>query len=283
VDGAQKPFRTLMVLAPTEWRGFAGLARVLSSRGQHAEAAHLLERAVQLDPGAKPAYQQLGLVYRALGRDAQASRAFALGQDGADPGMPDAWSRTVPAHRKRLNDQVRMALALQERGDSAEAIRIMEEAAAWHPDDPDAIGNLGLVYHRAGRAGDARTHVVRALAIDETRFRDHITLAACLVNLGLAEDALVHADRAVELAPDFVGGHQSRARVLHALERYEEAVGALLDAIDADPRSALIRMQLGDLLRTTGRRDEAQERYREAADLDPTLPGLLEKIDPGGG
>lgn len=87
------------------------------------------------------------------------------------------------------------------------------------------------------------------------------------------------ARRAVQLDDQLAEGHAVLGAYLHVYEwDVDAAERAQLRAIELDPRLITAHYFYGNLLRATGRLDEAIEQYRIAIDLDPLDPTLSERL-----
>jgi Flp pilus assembly protein TadD len=75
----------------------------------------------------------------------------------------------------RLDRQGRAAL---DRGDSAQAVRDLEQAASLAPAVSGIQNNLGIAYERAGRRDDAERAYERAVALDCRNDKAHSNLEA---------------------------------------------------------------------------------------------------------
>lgn len=76
-DAALTHYSTAVRLQPDDPDANLGLARVLISMKQPEKAQPLLEKAVQLDPSDPAAHYQLGMLYRRMGKTADAQRELA--------------------------------------------------------------------------------------------------------------------------------------------------------------------------------------------------------------
>lgn len=93
-----------------------------------------------------------------------------------------------------------------------------------------------------------------------------------------AKRAETAARRAIALDPKLAKGHAMLGLVLFCLRfDFEAAEKSYLRAIELDPRSTYAILEYADLLRETGRLDEAEEQIRKARVLQPGLPVLAVK------
>ncbi|GAA0906218.1 ATP-binding protein [Pseudonocardia zijingensis] len=142
--------------------------------------------------------------------------------------------------------------------------------------------NLGSAYHEANRLVEAREAHERArdLYLEEgnqlyAAFALN-NLAGALVELGLHDEALGHARRAVEVIRDgpepfrvvpalvtLAGVHAARGDHDAAVRSYREAVAAA-DRLDVRYEAVPVRIKLGRQLAAAGADGEATEVWREA-------------------
>lgn len=148
-----------------------------------------------------------------------------------------------PARRKAIA-LARLALAADARGDTAASIAAWSGAAGSDPGWAAARTGLGQALLRAGRAGDARFEL----------------------------------ERAVALAPDDPGAALALAVARSMLGAHDQAIAAAKRAAALAPAHAAVQMGLGDVLRTAGRVEPARIAYRRAVELAPDDPDALNKL-----
>ncbi|MBI2947824.1 MAG: tetratricopeptide repeat protein [Verrucomicrobia bacterium] len=272
LDQAERAFQRLVELAPKEWRGYAGLGDVQLRRGKFNEAVSWLEKAVRLDWSAARAHHLLGMALRESGRTQEAEIELSLGVNAVSYPMPDAWSERAPEHMKLLQDQLVMADEAAQAGQPQRSVRILEEALMFHPTNNMILNNLAIAHNRSGQPQKARPLLLKLLQSDARYLPAHITLSFTSQLLGANQEALVHAERAVELAPTTAQAHVAKANALLAMERDHDAVAALEAAFGCDPKNAEIQVELGDVKwRNLDRPDEARDHYKKAIQLNRTL------------
>ena len=132
--------------------------------------------------------------------------------------------------------------ALKASGAAAEACKILAECAALAPDDASVRIALGGALLDAGRAGEARTHLERAVALSASggEVWDNLGLACRMLK---DEEAALRAfEQAVRAEP---GLTPARANLVHAqqhlcewdtLEEAERELAATLEDPASDPR-----------------------------------------------
>ena len=85
---------------------------------------------------------------------------------------------------------------------------------------------------------------------------------------GRLEEALADFDRALELAPDFGRAHANRGVALIHLDRLDQAVSALADAMRRDPADFVVHQGYGLLHLAQGHPEDAIRSFSRALELD---------------
>ena len=238
---------------------------------------------------------------RLVALDAAAAEALRLHESGDDagaaaafrdllrrrPDMPAVWLQLAAVERARGDLGAAVAAArealrrrpldataasllgayLSESGRATEAVRLLEPFARGDAAFPDAFTSLGMAQARTGLTEAALATFGRILERDPTN-------ALALVNVGtvrlMAGDRDV-ARQAFEAALDFddVARAHNALGVIAAEEgRWDEAIERWRRAAALDPRDYQALFNLGRTLRERGRPDEARpflERYLRAA------------------
>lgn len=271
-QGAVTAFQRLIELAPNEWRGYAGLGDAKLHLGELPEAARLLERAIEIDPDAKVAHHLLGLTYRALNRMEDSERELNLGLHAVTYPMPDRWSEAAPQHMKLLQDQFEIANEHAAAGQPEKAIELLETARVFHPTNVSLLNNLAVAYLYASQPDKARSLAEFVQQIDTNNLSAAMTISASCLAAGENERALAHAVRVIALEPKAPQGYVAQANALLALEQPAEAVAALKQAAQFDPRNAQLRLELGDLAwRNLQDTPEALRAYEDALSVNPAF------------
>lgn len=86
---------------------------------------------------------------------------------------------------------------------------------------------------------------------------------------GATEIGIGYIERALMLRPDAVLFHRNLGNLLRTLRRLDEAAEHLRRVVEMTPRDPRAHGNLADLLAQEGRLDEAEPHYRSALDLDP--------------
>jgi serine/threonine protein kinase/Tfp pilus assembly protein PilF len=119
----------------------------------------------------------------------------------------------------------------------------------------------------------ARDAATKALQLDSTLAEAHVALGE------IAQDhyydwagAERHFRRAIELNPGYPTAHHWYSCALYFLGRFDEALAEAKRALELDPLSLIINMNLGDVYYAMRQYDRATEQYKNTVKLDQTFP-----------
>ena len=90
-------------------------------------------------------------------------------------------------------------------GDLERAETNCRKALALNPENPEALGNLGVVMVRRGEFAEAIDPLARAVASDPKSIDGRMNLAHCLTELNRLPESLEHYREAVRLDPELFG------------------------------------------------------------------------------
>ena len=160
------PLADAVRLAPRRTEARLKLAEAQAAAGRPADAAATLGAALAQDPLAHAgAWNDLGFARLQLGE--------------IDAALPPL-RRAVALDPRLAQARVNLAAALLTAGDLGAADAQLGAALRTEPDNPGALGNLGVIRARQGRTGEARALFERLLALDPSDAR----AAAALAELG---------------------------------------------------------------------------------------------------
>jgi choline-sulfatase len=212
-------------------------------------------------------------------------RLAALGYGGvAVPAPPASAGLVDPKDRVAEIGRIERAFEALQRGDTASARTLFEEAVARFPGSRSAWTGLGQAAEAQGDLRAAEGYLLRSLAIDPSRAETLLRLAALAEARSDRAAELRHRRRLVELFPRHAASRRRLAGTLERAGRAAEAEAVLRDALalEADPRAT--RRALARLLIARGRRDEARalvEELRRADASDPEAAALERALAAG--
>ena len=147
-----------------------------------------------------------------------------------------------------LDPALREAAARLAAGDAGAAAAAIAGFLDGREDDPAARQQAGVVWLLGGRPSDALPHFETAVAADPGFVDARLALGQALAQLDRTDEALVHLDRAADLAPERYEPVYLAAAALDADGRVSGAVGRAREAARRAPRDPGVRRFLGRLL-----------------------------------
>lgn len=125
----------------------------------------------------------------------------------------------------------------------------------------------------------AKVAATRALELDETLSEAHASLGYAITHydwdFALAEKSY---RRALELNPNYAMAHQWLAKLMVALERFDDANAEMKLAQQLDPLSLMVNTAVGGPYLYSGQYDRAMEQFGKVLDLDPNFVPALYSI-----
>lgn len=288
--GAEALYQRAAKISPNDSRVRTALALMNLERGDPATAFGQLEG---LAAQTRDTAADMALVSARLKRGEydQAMRAL------------DTMERKQP---KSATVYEMRGLVYAERRDHDAARAALEQALVLEPSRYSAIAKLAALDLRQGRTVDARKRVEAVIAAEPRNFAARMTLAGLRAGEGASlpelreilaggikaaptepgprlqliellqnkrqfKDALIAAQEAAATLP-------ADSAVLDALGRAQQAAGETNQAIstfrklvNADPKSTLPHLRLGDLFKAAGDREAAVASLRRALEIEPGL------------
>lgn len=254
LDDAERGYRETLDADPVHVDALHLLGVLRHQQGQHAEAADLVRRAVNLRPDDAALQLNLGNALKALGELEAAIERFRNALTLA-PAFPLAHYNLGNAYA---------ALGRHE-----DAMFSFGHAVRLQPGDASPHNNLGNAYHALGRYTEAVDSFRRALKIRPGHAGAHNNLGMSLNALGDTEGALAQFRAALAAQPRFVAAHFNLANTLDATGRHAEAVATFEAALALQPRFAPALFGLGNAHVALGRHDAAIGPFERAVGLDP--------------
>ncbi|WP_042299949.1 tetratricopeptide repeat protein [Paraburkholderia kururiensis] len=254
LDDAERGYRATLDANPVHVDALHLLGVLRHQQGQHAEAADLVGRAVDLRPEDAALQLNLGNALKAMGQI----------------------DRAIERFRNALTLAPTFALAHYNLGNAYAALGRHEDAAhafdralRLQPDDASASNNLGNALHALGRHEEAIEAFKRTLALRPRHAGAHNNLGMALNALERTDEALLQFREALKAEPQFTAARFNLGNTLDALGHHEEAVDAFETVLSQQPYLPPALFALGNALAGLGRHEEAVARFERAIGHDP--------------
>lgn len=287
---AERAYEALLKSEPHHADGLHLFGLLRHQQGRHAEAAALIRRALDQQPGLAGAWLNLGSVLKVLEQFNEAidcyRRAIELQPDfaaahanlGNAMGAAGRYGQAAPHYRRALELEPgnagvlnNLGNALVNLGQADDAITAFEAALSHAPHHAGALNNLGNARKAAGELERATEHFRAALAIQPDFALACFNLGHTLDAMDRCHEAVPAFERALALQPDWLAARYGLAHALTALERSAEARAHFEQVLKADPGFALAWQDMGTALYDMGEFDAATHAFERAMQLRPEL------------
>lgn len=243
-------------LTAEDW--FLRAAAMIGTRREWSEEeADCYRRAIELRPDYAEAHNNLAIVLRARGDEADAARHYQEAL-AVRPDYPEA--------------HYNYAAILAAQGRHAGAAEHLREALRLRPAYVDAHELYATVLHANGEGGEAAEHFREALRLRPEYAEGHNNYAVLLDALGDRDRASLHYREALRLRPEYPEAHYNFALlweqagdVAAAARHYREALRLWPGYGEAHNNLAILLQREGDLA-------AAEHHYREALRVRPQDP-----------
>lgn len=169
----------------------------------------------------------------------------------------------------RISFDFKKALALHQKGQFAAAAAAYRKLLQRHPNNADALHNLGAIELQKKNPSAALPLFDRAAEINPKNAAFWCNRGSALRDLERFDEALASFDRALEIKPDFVEALSNRGHTLLDLKRYEDAFSSYDLALAINPNYARAWTGRGTALQSLKRFDDAVACYDRALSLNP--------------
>ena len=290
-------FEAALTQERQNWEVHYNLALALLRKGNRTRAVKELQTAIQEKPDSIAAHFALGSVWQADSKWEDAAQEFAavltidphfvpasvnLGQVLTAQGKPAAAIVCLekaldlsPPPEETEALQVARAVAYTQNGEPDQAVGILKDFVAAHPDSADAHLNLGLLYAHRDQPEDQDTAVAEyreALRLDPKLDAARISLGRALFSLKQYSASVSALEEYAKRQPRDDQGYYLLGLAYAGLNQFQKAEASLQQAKRLNPGNADTRYNLGLALVRTGKPDEAIQEFDVAAKLNPSDP-----------
>lgn len=268
-------YQTILQKSPSAHYALLGLARIDYEANRLSQAKDRLESLV------KATHYELGYdliveVYEKLGMREQAEAVRGtVKASGAFRDPPDPW---VDELMEECFDPYRLSLAggaADRSGDMATAIRLLERAAQYAPNDLGPRFQLGNVYLQRGDVNAALPHFKQCTTMAPDFADGWAYLSDALGRLGDAPAASRTILTGLSHCPDSPGLHLMRARELRNAGQLAAAIDEFKSSIRLRPNEAEAYIELGNMLIQSDRVAEGIAQIEMSLVAEPENPAAL--------
>jgi Flp pilus assembly protein TadD len=160
--------------------------------GKIEETVHLLQKAIQLEPGFAAAHNFLGLAYQSQGKTLEAEAEY---------------KKAIELRPDYLNTYVNLGHLYTNTNRRDEAIKTYEKAVRLKTDEPEVYNNLGSFYMIANKLSKARAYIKKAIALMPDSHLFHFNLGVVLIQAGDLDEAEKELLKSAQLKEDYYPVH----------------------------------------------------------------------------
>jgi len=206
--------------------------------------------------------------------DTLLQQAVALQQNNALAEAEELYREILELRPKHFDAiQLLGTLALQS-GRLQEGIELLKKAVAINAMQAPIHSNLAFAYNAQEQYKQALVSANRALAL-QPNFADALNNRGnALAGLDMPGDALISFDRAIALKPEFAQAWSNRACVLRDLGHADQALVSCDQAIALSPRYAEAWSNRANALSDLSQPEEARLNYLRAIECAPELADI---------
>ena len=165
-----------------------------------------------------------------------------------------------------------LGVALDAKGQFAEAMRTYETVIDLHPPFARAHVNLGIDLDKMGQTDAAVARYEEALRLAPDNAQTHNDLGVALIKQGKNDEAIREFEEAVRLAPENAGAHNSLAAALYNAGQRQEGIRQFQEALRLDPDLSEAHCNYASVLLQRGQTNEAVTHFQAALRLKPDYP-----------
>jgi len=246
-----------------------GLARVALARSDANGAIPVLERLVEESPRFGSAFRLLGDTLTALGRTREGKEATShANQLPAYAPYADPMVDALALESRNGTFLLRQASEADLATNAAWSEHLTRRALEFDPDNPDVLVKLGRLLRTLGRDEEALDYFLAYNKKLPGDFQGLAHIGSCLSDLGRPEQAEAYLRRALEGLDDALT-HYNLGVVLSTTGRLDEAIAEYRKALDRNPADLNARNNLATALARQGKLAAAIEVLRQVLARDP--------------
>jgi len=249
--------RQASTLDPKSADTLVAIAQIYASQNKHADSLATLQRARSLNPEAVPVLRRFVV------------EAMQAGQNGAALAAANELAQKSP---ENIDDQYLAAAVMLQEKQLTAAIPLLEKYVAQRPDDAKGWLGLGMAYVEKRRNGDARRALDRSAQLDPTLTETQYQLGVLAGHEGKPQEGIQHFEQVVHMQPHHAKALAGLGALYLQTRELEKALNALQRAEAIDPNIVQMQYDLGLVLSSLGRPEEARvhmERFQKLKQQQP--------------
>ena len=246
-------------LTPNNPEVYANLGAVYYARGRYAQAAEAFQRALRLDPKMPNVPLMLGLCDAELGRSQEAV-----------PILESAF-RHPPSAEMGRTIGLKLIVVYTSMGQPTKALETIETLLGRNPNDPEVLYRASHLY------GDRALQTMMRLAqVAPESVWKQMAFAEALEGEKRYDLAIIEYQKVIAADPDMAGVHYrlGRAMLLKAPDSEGARQAALKEFqqdLAVEPNNGAAEYEFGEICRRRGQFEPARDHFSRAVEIDPNI------------
>jgi tetratricopeptide (TPR) repeat protein len=186
------------------------------------------------------------------------------------------WARKLTSRSAgQARELADLAQQAQERGESEEALDLLNEAVQKNPDDAEIHRQIARILLGQGDDDTAVTHLRRAVACNPDDTQCHVQLAGVLFRAGRQEAAEAAVNAALETDPENIEALMLRADLAEHLGQDSVALGTYHQILSCDPGNIEAKLRAATIQVTAEKPKRAAPLLRSLCQCADATPQQL--------
>lgn len=290
VEKAAEVYRKILSICPDHAAALnlAGLAEY--QKGRFESASRMISLAIQSDNKIADYYNNLGTVFRAMGKMNKAREAYleamTIDPDSAETAYNigglfltegDAenaivyYEKAILKRESYFQAHTNLAAIYNRLKRYQKALAVAKKGLEYAVDDFALLTNLGNALNGLGRWKEGLSVLKRAIDLYPENFEGYLNLGNTLQNQGKLQEALVSYQKASMLKPGNAKIHNDLGTLLEAMGKAHEALRCYQHAIRLNPQDAFPYQNMGTVLQKVAERRKAIRCFKKAISISPSF------------
>jgi len=200
--------------------------------------------------------------YKAIRLDSSFAMAYYYLSISSNTALIDK-AVACSSHATKKEQMFIAARAAQVKGDTVQALAILQSITEQYPDEKEAFLQLGLYYYERLDFRRSIFYLEKAIALDPLFRRALNQLAYSYDSNGQLDEALQTLDEYQKIAPKEPNPLDSRGDILGSHGRLSEAIAAYARAVEIDPNFVASQPKLYYAYLADGQYNQAEKIYKQ--------------------
>jgi Flp pilus assembly protein TadD len=266
--GAETLLKKAIDKDPKNYQAWFDLGFVLNHMDRIDDSIHAYRQSVAAKPDVFETNLNLGLMLARL--NSPEAERFLRAATTLKPASHSADDHAAGNHVEEGQARAWLALGhLLENTKPEDAFQAYGKAAELMPKDPEPHLSAGLLHQQRKEFSDAEAEYKQVLALDSHSTEGAIGLTNIYMKSGRLADAEPLLRQLAAERPDDAGIHLQLGRVLATLGKKDDAIAEIQTGVKLAPGDSDAQRDLADLYASAGKNDLAENAYRGLVTAHP--------------